>query len=320
MTLVAAMIDQLLETLQVVQLPLRNTFRGINVREAALFHGKNGWSEFSPFVEYEAAESVTWLKAAIEAAEQPWPEIYRSSIPINATLPAVAEEEVSAVLARFAGCTTVKIKVDSFAQGAPLVAKTLELIPNARIRIDVNGGWNFQQAIQNLTEFHNRFGDVFEYVEQPSRDTSTLKNIKAQSPIKIAADESIRKNLTGDLAQIRECADIAILKWQPLGGFKAAHRIAKEIGLPVVVSSALDTGIGISHSLALAASFSELPFACGLGTTSLFVADICGAQFEVRDGALEVQSATPVDIERFAAPADRVQWWKNRIMSAGELL
>jgi len=314
------MLEMYCPDLQVLSIPLRNKFRGITTREVAIFRGSEGWSEFGPFLEYDDAEVSTWMEAALEAANNPWPTLHRDRVAINATLPIVEVDQVAGILQRFPGSTTVKIKVDDFESGAGVVEEVLNLYPDMKIRLDVNGGWDSDEAISNLLEYHLRFGNVFEYVEQPSLDTSTLKKIKAQSPIKIAADESIRKNLTGDLAQIREFADIAIIKWQPLGGFKAAHRIAQEIGLPVVVSSALDTGIGISHSLALAASFSELPFACGLGTTSLFAADICGAQFEVRDGALEVQSATPVDIERFAAPADRVQWWKNRIMSAGELL
>lgn len=314
------MLEQILSTLQVVQLPLRNTFRGIHTREAAIFQADAGWSEFSPFLEYDAVESVTWLKAAIEAAQQPWPELHRTRIPVNATLPAVQPDQVAAILSRFNGCTTVKIKVDSFAQGAPLVEATLEVIPEATIRIDVNGGWDFDEAITHLTEFHIRFGNLFDYVEQPVVAIDELKKLKSESPIKIAADESIRKNLGGELEAIREYADVAVLKWQPLGGFTAAHTIAERIGLPIVVSSALDTGIGISHSLALAASFKELPYACGLGTTSLFEADICGEQFQVDAGFLNVQRALPIDIERFAAPADRVQWWKNRIMSAGELL
>lgn len=304
----------------VLEIPLRNTFRGIDTREALIFKGPQGWSEFSPFTEYSDQESLTWLRAAIEAANTPWPTLYRNSIPINATLPAVTPEKVPTILARFAGCTTIKIKVNDFSDGAQLVEATLETIPEAKIRLDVNGGWTLQEALSNLTEYYIRFGNVFEYVEQPTASVSDLKKVRNESPIKIAADESIRKNLDGDLGAIKEIADIAILKWQPLGGIAAAHLIADQIGLPVVVSSALDTGIGISHALALAGSFPELHFACGLGTTSLFEADICGSQFEVKDGEIAISQAEPIDHEKYAATPDRVQWWHNRLMRVSELL
>jgi O-succinylbenzoate synthase len=309
-----------LANLHILQIPLRNTFRGINTREVAVFQGPQGWSEFSPFLEYDDRESLTWLRAALTAAQEPWPHLYRTKIAINATLPAVTPEKVPSILARFAGCTTVKIKVDDFVNGAALVAATLDLLPEARIRLDVNGGWNYEQALSHLTAYHSRFGEVFEYVEQPSPLVADLKRLHAQSPIKIAADESIRKNLDGDLHEIKEFADVAILKWQPLGGITAAHEIATTIGLPVVVSSALETGVGISHGLALAASLPTLDFACGLGTTSLFESDICGEEFIVQDGYLEVTQALPLDIERYAASADRRQWWQNRIMKVAALL
>ena len=308
------------QELHVLQLPLRNTFRGIDTREVLVFRGVAGWSEFSPFTEYSDLESLTWLKAALEAAANPWPELYRNKIAINATLPVVAADAVPGILKRFNGCTTIKIKVDDFESGAERVAATLECIPDAKIRLDVNGGWDLATALSHTEKYFERFGEVFEYIEQPSHSLEVLRELHQRSPIKIAADESIRKHLSSDLAEIAECADIAILKWQPLGGFVQAHTIAKTIGLPVVISSALETGIGISHGLALAASFPELPYACGLGTTSLFLEDICGDQFTVNEGFLEVQSAEPMDLERFRAPTERQEWWQNRLMRIGELL
>ena len=306
--------------LHILQLPLRNTFRGIDTREVAVFQGTVGWSEFSPFIEYDENESLRWLRAAIEAAQTPWPAMYRDKVAINATLPAVDPRQVAGILSRFKGCTTIKIKVSDFSQGAALVEATLDVIPEARIRLDVNGLWSYEEAISHLTEYHLRFGNVFEYVEQPTAKVEDLKKLRAQSPVKIAADESIRKNLDGDLSEIRNFADVAILKWQPLGGFAAAHAIAEKVGLPVVISSALDTGIGISHGLALAGSFPHLDMACGLGTTSLFEEDICGEQFQIDNGYLKIDRANPLDLEKFAAPDDRVQWWHNRLMKVSELL
>lgn len=314
------MIDDLFPELHVLSIPMRNTFRGIDTREVVIFRGPHGWSEFSPFVEYGEAEAVVWMRAALEAANNPWPTLHRTKIKANATLPIVDPKRVPAILDRYHGCTTVKIKVDTFEVGSQLVEATLNHIPDAKIRLDVNGGWRVDEARNNLLEFHLRFGEVFEYIEQPCEKSNELREIHKDSPIKIAADESIRKNIEGDLEGVKEFADVAILKWQPLGGFAATHRIAKRIGLPVVISSALETGVGISHSLALAASFESLEFACGLGTTSLFEADICGDQFAIKNGFIQVETAFPNEIDRFIASPDRTTWWHNRLMKVAELL
>ena len=299
----------------VVSIPTTTNFRGINYREAALFRGEAGWSEFSPFLEYGAEESATWLKAAFEAAHQPWPELKRSAIPINATLPRVSPDRVSEILKFFPGCTTIKIKVDSFEADRELVAAALAYNPEAKIRIDVNGGWSREAALVNLSAFHNYFGEVFEYVEQPCDSLVDLADVKKRIPIKIAADEAIRKNLGSDFSALSEIADVAIVKWAPSGGITAARKLISEIGLPAVISSALDTGIGISHGLALAASLDQLDFACGLGTVALLESDICDPAVIVRNGAIDVARMvpTPALLAKYRAADDRQEWWKNRV-------
>lgn len=307
-------LQEIFSDLTILSIPLQNKFRGINYREVAIFRGTEGWSEFSPFLEYDIAEAKIWLDAALEAANNPWPELHRNKIAINATVPIVAPNEVKTILKRYSGCKTVKIKVDDFENGALVVEATLDHIPDTKIRLDVNGGWDQSTAISNLLEYHLRFGSVFEYVEQPCHSTSELSVVKAETPIPIAIDESIRKNLSNDLSQLSEIADIAILKWQPLGGFASAHKIAETVGLPVVISSALETGIGISHGLALAASFRDSDFSCGLGTVALLESDICNPPALVENGFLEVVRREPAGIDKYRASAERVQWWNDRIV------
>jgi O-succinylbenzoate synthase len=302
----------------VVSIPTKTSFRGISNREIALFQGDEGWSEFSPFLEYGAKESSTWLKAAIEAANRPWPKMYREKIEINATLPHVAVEKVKGILRSFEGCKTVKIKVNTFEDSAELVEETLNLIPDAKIRLDVNGSWSLEEALLHIYDFNLRFGKVFEYIEQPCESLSDLKKLKSEIPIKIAVDESIRKNIGSDFSNLHEIADIAILKWAPSGGITDAHSIAKDVNLPVVISSALDSGIGISHSLALAASFEKLEFACGLGTVALLESDICRPTVLPEGGALFVEKREPdfALLEKFRVSSQREEWWKNRVVES----
>ena len=314
------MLEKYCPDLTILSIPLRNKFRGITIREVALFRGEHGWSEFGPFLEYDDAEAATWMQAALEAAHQPWPTLYRNQIPINATLPIVEVPQVAEILQRFPGSTTVKIKVDDFENGAKIVEEVLRINENYRIRLDVNGGWSSEQAISNLLEYHLRFGNVFEYVEQPCADLQDLALVKSEIPIKIAADESIRKNLGANFEEFKSFADIAILKWQPVGGFKAAHHLAQEIGLPVVISSALETGVGISHGLALAASFEAESLACGLGTVALFEADICEPAVLASDGYLEVKRREPKLRESYLASPERTAHWKRRIVRTLELI
>lgn len=306
--------------LLVLAIPLRNKFRGITLREVALFRGEAGWSEFSPFLEYGVEEAATWMRASLEAANTSWPPLFRDRVAINATLPIVEPTQVPEILKRFSGSTTVKIKVDDFDSGAKVVEAVLSFNAEMKIRLDVNGSWSSEQAIKNLRSYYQRFGDLFEYVEQPSTTLEELAEVKAQSPIPVAVDESIRKHLSGNFQNFSRYADVAILKWQPCGGFLSAHKISQEIGLPVVVSSALETGIGISHGLALAASFQGADAACGLGTVALLEGDISSPQALVEDGYMEVKRREPVDFERYLANSERREHWQRRIVSVLEFI
>jgi O-succinylbenzoate synthase len=306
--------QEVITDLSVISITTRTDFRGVNTREAVIFRGTQGWSEFSPFVEYQANEATAWLTAALEAAYKPWPKNYRNKIAINATLPRVNPDRVPEILARFPGANTIKIKVNDFEEDSYLVEAALEFNPDAKIRLDVNAGWTLEEALLNLYDYNLRFGNVFEYIEQPCVDLEDLAKLKAEIPMKIALDESIRKAIASDFSDFQRFGDIAIIKWQPSGGFANAQKLISKIGLPVVISSALETGIGISHGLALAAAQPELDFACGLGTVSLLTDDVTQAEV-LNDGYLEVRPRTP-DLEKLAklaAPGERKLWWQDRI-------
>ncbi|MCP2636244.1 o-succinylbenzoate synthase [Microbacterium sp. HD4P20] len=313
-------LDEILDTARVVALPLTTRFRGVDVREAVLFEGPQGWTEFSPFVEYDDAESATWLAAAIDWGWMPQPAARRDVIAVNATVPAVAAAEVAAVLARFDGCRTAKIKV---AEPGQRVADDVDRVravrramgPEGRIRIDANGAWNVDEAehaMHALAEFD------LEYAEQPCASVEELAELRRRVKymgIPIAADESVRKAADPIAVARAGAADLLVVKAQPLGGVRCALDIVAEAGLPAVVSSALDTSVGLAMGVALAAALPDLDYDCGLGTASLFTADVANPALTPRSGALPVGRVTPDPtlLDAHAASPDRRAWWLQRV-------
>jgi O-succinylbenzoate synthase len=318
-------LGELEASLRVVSIPMRLRFRGITHREVALIEGPAGWGEFGPFLDYGPVESSRWLSSAIESAYAGWPAPVRESVPVNATVPAVVAGDVAAVLQRFPGCTTAKVKVaeagQSLADDVDRVSAVRDAMGvNARIRVDANGGWSLDQARDALGRL-TAYG--IEYAEQPCaavEDLARLRVALARTAIDvpIAADESIRK--AEDPLRVRdlEAADLIVVKVAPLGGVRAALRIVEECGLPAVVSSALDTSVGIAAGVALAAALPELDHACGLGTVGLFEGDVTTEPMRPIEGALTVRRITPDPqlLDRWAAPADRVTWWSDRLRQA----
>jgi O-succinylbenzoate synthase len=298
--------------LQVVSIPVKANFRGINFREIALFEGPAGWSEFSPFIEYSNKESSTWLKAAIEGATKEPPKPIRDQVEINATLPNVKVSEVKDLLAGFNGCNTIKIKINDFETDQALLIECLKEVPKAKFRLDVNGGWALEEAIANVQSYEKAFGSLIEYIEQPCTDFADLNSLRNSTGIKIAVDESIRKYLAGDLTKIKEVADIAIIKWAPTGGFDAALEVIEKIGLPVVISSALDSSVGISHGLSLAEAVPNLYGACGLGTVCLLEGDVTSNPLMPINGIIKNRKVIPDRIEEFKAESGRQKWWQDR--------
>ena len=320
-------LDDILSTVRVVALPLATRFRGVDVREAVLFEGPEGWTEFSPFTEYADPEASAWLAAAIDFGWMPQPAPLRSEIPVNATVAAVAAASVPAVLARFDGCRTAKVKVaepgQRLADDVARVRAVREALGvEGRIRIDANGVWNVDEAehaIHALAEFD------LEYVEQPCGSVEELAELRRRVKymgIPIAADESVRK-AADPLAVARAgAADLLVIKAQPLGGVRRAVAIVAEAGLPAGVSSALDTSVGLSMGVALAAALPELDYDCGLGTSALFTSDVAIPPLTPRSGTLPVGRVTPdaSRLEELAVAADRDEWWRARLRRCYALL
>ena len=298
--------------LQVVSIPVKNNFRGVKSREIALFEGPAGWSEFSPFLEYNNKQSATWMRAALEAATKPAPTPLRNEVMVNATLPNIKPSEVEKVLSNFDGCITIKIKINDFTIDRELLIESLKLVPNARFRLDINGGWTLDEAIVNLKNYEGEFAGLIDYVEQPCIDIADLKVLKNETGIKIAVDESIRKFLGSDLTKLKNVADIAIIKWAPSGGINAALDLINQISLPVVVSSALDSSVGISHGLALACAIPNLYGACGLATVALLGGDVTSDSLLASKGVIANRKVTPDRISEFKVDNQRQKWWQDR--------
>src|SRR5690625_5075373 len=321
-------LEDVLDSAHVVSIPMRTAFRGIRHREAVIIRGEQRWTEFSPFVEYGDEEAATWLHAALEFGWDDLPARQRDSIDVNATIPAVAPNDVSGILARFDRCRAVKIKV---AEPGQLISDDIARVgtvrrivgQDVRIRLDANGSWRPAEAvaaIRSLAEFG------IDYVEQPTMGLHELVWVRNELDglVRIAADEAVRK--ATDPIEVARAggADLLIVKAQPLGGVHRALRLVKEAGLPVVVSSALDTSVGISMGAALAASLPEavLDGPCGLATVELLAGDVTAEPLTPRNGAIPVRDVDVTDrlLKQFRAPADREAWWRKRVRRCYALL
>ncbi len=320
-------LSDILPSARVVTLPLRQRFRGIEAREVLLFEGPEGWSEFSPFLEYDDAESAAWLAAAIDFAFTPAPALFRSQVRVNATLPAVGPELVPSILDRYSGCRTVKVKVAE--PGQQLHHDVLRvravrsyLGPEGRIRIDANGGWNVDEAEHAI---HALAECDIEYVEQPCATVDELADIRKRVKymgLPIAADESVRRASDPLEVSAARAADLLVIKAQPLGGIRSALRLVDAARLPVVVSSALETSIGISMGAHLAAAIPELAYDCGLATVSMFESDITSQPLVATNGLVDVRRVSPdaALLDQYAADTERTAWWEARLERCFELL
>jgi o-succinylbenzoate synthase len=311
----------LLNAAHVVSIPMRVKFRGILERETLLLNGPAGWGEFGAFPEYGDVEASRWLRAAIETGWQGFPKPLRDSIPVNATVPAVPAARVPEILARFGRVDAVKVKVaeegQSLDDDAARVAAVRAELPGAAIRVDANGGWDVPEAVEALKRLA---AFDLEYAEQPVPGIDGLAEVRrrlrgAGTPVLIAADESVRKEDDPLKVARAGAADLIVVKVAPLGGVRRALDIVAQAGLPAVVSSALDTSVGIRAGLALAAALPELPYACGLGTVSLLAADVTTDPLVADDGAIRLRDAVPDEelLARYAAAENRKEWWLARL-------
>ena len=309
--------------MHVFSIPLRTRFRGIAVREGLLLQGDAGWGEWSPFLEYDAATARPWLDCAREAADVGWPAPLRTHVPVNVTVPATDPARAHAIVTA-GGCTTAKVKVAERGQTladdlARVEAVRDALGPRGLIRVDANGAWDIDEALVAIAALDRAAGGL-EYVEQPVASVEDLAVVRRRAGVPIAADESIRRAADPYRVRDLEAADIAVLKVQPLGGVRACLRIAEDIGLPVVVSSAVESSIGIAAGVALAAALPELHHACGLATVQLLTDDVVVDPLLPVDGMLSV-TRPEVDhaaLARVRAPADRVAHWQRRLGEIGQ--
>jgi O-succinylbenzoate synthase len=314
------MLDDLLATLRVITIPTRTNFRGVTYREVALMQGPQGWGEFSPFLEYDDKECRPWLASAIEAATIARPKRYRDSIAVNGTIPELNDKkEIADLMRSYQGVKTFKVKVGrNLNEDVARVARVFSNAPKAAIRVDVNGLWSVDEALTHLYAYYEEIGPL-EYVEQPCATVEELRELKSKIkiPLRIAADEIIRKAADPFTVDLTDAADLVMLKVQPLGGIKRSLEIAAHHGLPVVVSSALESAIGIEYGLDLAASIRDLTHDCGLATGSLLASDV--AAHQIVDGKIALGQISP-QLEGLDVAPDRFEWWKNRIMRVGALL
>ena len=327
-------LPDLLADAHVVALPMRVRFRGVDVREAVVLRGPSGWAEWAPFPEYDDADAARWLGAAIELGWAEVPPPVRTSVGVNATVPAVEAGQVEGVLARYDGCRTAKVKVaepgQSLADDVERVTEVRRVMgPGARVRIDANGAWSVAEALAALTALAPL---DLEYAEQPCATVEELAALRlalarAWVDVPIAADESIRR-AEDPLRVAREgAADLVVVKAAPLGGVARALEIVQACGLPAVVSSALDTSVGLAAGVRLAAALPQLEHDCGLGTAALLAADVVPGPLVPADGALttaradEARSSVEIALlTAYAAAPERARWWRDRLARAHALL
>ncbi|SDS84714.1 O-succinylbenzoate synthase [Paraoerskovia marina] len=310
--------------LHVYSLPLRVRFRSIDVREGVLVRGDAGWGEFSPFREYDDAEAAAWWAAAREAADQGWPDPVRGSVPVNVTVPAVDGSRAAQIVRSSDGCTTAKVKVaqrgaDGTVEELGAEIERLEAVrdalgPHGRVRIDANGAWDPDEAVRRIVRLDRAAGGL-EYVEQPCPDVAGLAAVRRRVDVPVAADESIRRADDPFAVVAADAADVIVLKVQPLGGVRRCLDLAERLGLPVVVSSAVESSVGIAAGVALAAALPELPYACGLATTQLLTRDVVDRPLAPVDGEIAVRPVEPRTDRLAAAAPDpaTVAWWDERV-------
>jgi o-succinylbenzoate synthase len=302
-----------------VRLTMR--FRGIEERHGLLLHGAHGWGEWSPFDEYDDAVAAVWLRAALDSAREEPPTPRRRVVPVNVTVPAVRPSVARRMVAA-AGCTTAKVKVaepgQSLDEDVRRVAAVREALgPSGRIRVDANTSWTVQQAITALGRLEEAAGGL-EYAEQPCSRLEELAEVRARSGVKIAADEAIRRD-RADASLIRDAVDVAVVKVQPSGGIAQALALVSALGLPVVVSSALDTSIGLAAGVRLASALDELPFACGLATGLLLADDVVSSPLVPDAGGIGLATIDALTLRgHVPSPTpERAAWLMARLARMG---
>jgi o-succinylbenzoate synthase len=305
--------------------PLVHRFRQVDERHGLLLHGPEGWGEWSPFDEYSDDVAADWLAAALDSAVEPSPDAVRERIPVNVTVPAVGPDIARSLVAR-AGASTVKVKVaepgETLAEDLARVAAVRDALgTQGTIRIDANAAWSVEAAVRAIPRLAEVAGGL-EYVEQPCLRLEELAEVRRCTGVAIAADESIRR-AHADPGMVREAVDVAIVKIQPSGGIRAALALAERLAMPVVVSSALETSVGLAAGVRFAAALPQLDHACGLGTAGLLQQDVTTVSLRPQAGWLATSDAAPDMTLRDAVPgpdAATRRWLHARLERAAAIL
>ena len=323
-------LNDLVTTAKVVSIPLRTKFRGLTERELLVFEGPNGWSEWAAFTEYDDEEAATWLEAAIEWGFEDLPEPVRKQVPVNAILPAVATEEVAKVLGRAGAFSTIKIKVadpkQTVADDLSRILEVKNLYPNAKLRLDANGGFTVEQALELIAELEKSSIDL-EFFEQPVATIAELAELRIEitkrgQNVKIAADESVRRASDPLAVELAGAADLLVLKSTPLGGVNNALAVANSSQLEICASSAMQSSIGLAAELHFAGCLRELNYDAGLGTGYLFGGDLTTDRLIPENGVLELRrpeiNTSSLDILK--AEDHRYDWWIARLERCSRIL
>lgn len=298
------------------RLSLRVRFRNLDERTGLLVRRGDRWAEFSPFPDYPEHLRRRWARATLEALDDGWPAPVRSSVPVNVTVPAVGAERAHEIVTT-SGCRTAKVKVGDDNDEARLEAVRDALGPDGRLRIDVNAAWDVDTAVRRLGVLA-RFD--LEYVEQPVSTLDEMRALRRKVDVRLAVDESLRTAEAPQDVDVTDACDVAVLKVAPLGGVRATMALAERLPVPVVVSSALESSVGLAAGLACAVALDELPFACGLATARLFTQDLVSDPLLPIDGEIQVRQPTP-DAGLLAAhelrgyEADRLVTWFEEAIS-----
>ena len=302
-------------------IPLTTPFRGITRRDGVLLHGPGGWGEVAPFWDYGLEASAPWLASGLcQALGNSLLPRYRETISVNVTVPEVGAQDASD-LVRASGARTAKVKVSGSSDKRSADLERLEAVRSAlgrsgKVRIDVNGAWDLDTARENLPLMDRAAGGL-EYAEQPCATVYDLADLRRAVDVPIAADESIRLSANPLEIVHRRAADIAILKVAPLGGVHRALDMAERLGLPAVVSSALDTSVGIMAGATLAFSLPSLSHACGLGTVRLLSQDVAEPSVRPSNGTLRLDAAAPVSerlLNEVKAGPYLTKHWQTRLL------
>ena len=255
----------------------------IGDRDVTLLEGPAGWGECSPLPGYPS-DPAACRAAAEEAAIDGFPPPVRETVPVNALVdgPFLVQD--------VRGFPAVKVKVRD-AAGLALVRAVREAVgPDVGVRVDANGAWDVDTAVTMITKLA-QFD--LEYVEQPCASLDDLAAVRRRVDVPIAADECIRTLDDARELRAKAAADVIVVKQQPLGGVRAALAVAEAAGVPAVVSSMMETSVGIGAGVALAAALPELPYACGLATLDALPGDVTHAPLAPVDGALRVRAVAP---------------------------